>query len=307
MIAVGYARRSKESGERTVSLEDQRERITAYCRERGWELVDVLVDDGISGGRRERLHRLADRVRGTGARVVVVYHLDRFARDVAALLDSVRAFARRGVELHVVGRGRIETDTATGFLMTGVEGLMAEHFRRLIAEKMAARRIKVASRLKASLKGSGRAWLLWRFSQRVGGALGRGFAPEARPGPAQRTSRHHTAAAVAPNAIRGRPIALHSCGEMAMATAKRPLTPRTPRGGPATLQALPMELRPGDRFTDESGTWEVIGRPSSQRGGKEVKVEVQRPGQPETLRERRWPAYRRVTATRNSQAATGRG
>jgi site-specific DNA recombinase len=35
----------------------------------------------------------------------------------------------------VIGRGRIETDTATGFLMTGVEVLMAEHFRRLIAEK----------------------------------------------------------------------------------------------------------------------------------------------------------------------------
>jgi DNA invertase Pin-like site-specific DNA recombinase len=66
---------------------------------------------------------------------VVVYHLDRFARDVAALLDNLRAFAKRGVELHVVGRGRIETETASGFLMTGVEGLMAEHYRRLIGEK----------------------------------------------------------------------------------------------------------------------------------------------------------------------------
>jgi DNA invertase Pin-like site-specific DNA recombinase len=55
MIALGYARRSKESDGRTVSLEDQRERIAAYCAERGWQLVEVLVDDGESGGRRERL------------------------------------------------------------------------------------------------------------------------------------------------------------------------------------------------------------------------------------------------------------
>lgn len=135
MIAVGYARRSKESGARNVSLEDQRERIVSYCTDQAWELADVLIDDGVSGGRRERLDRIAARVRRTGARVVVVYHLDRFARDVAGLLDSIRGFSRRGVELHVVGRGRIETDSAAGFLVTGVEGLMAEHYRRLIGEK----------------------------------------------------------------------------------------------------------------------------------------------------------------------------
>jgi site-specific DNA recombinase len=135
MTAIGYIRRSKESGARTVSLEDQRERVAAYCRERGWQLVEVLADDGVSGGRRERLDRLAERVRVTGARFIVVYHLDRFARDLAATLDYLRRFARRGVELHVVGRGRVEADTASGFIVTAVEGLAAEHYRRVISEK----------------------------------------------------------------------------------------------------------------------------------------------------------------------------
>src|SRR6266852_7606237 len=65
----------------------------------------------------------------------VVYHLDRFARDLAATLDYLRRFARRGVELHVVGRGRVEADTASGFIVTAVEGLAAEHYRRVISEK----------------------------------------------------------------------------------------------------------------------------------------------------------------------------
>ncbi len=135
MTALGYVRRSKESGERTVSLEDQGARIADYCRAQGWHLVEVLADDGVSGGRRERLERMTERVRVTGARFIVVYHLDRFARDLAGTLDYVRRFARRGVELHVVGRGRVEADTASGFIVTAVEGLAAEHYRRLISEK----------------------------------------------------------------------------------------------------------------------------------------------------------------------------
>ncbi len=135
MIALGYVRRSKESDARTVSLEDQRARIEAYCQEHSFAVAEILADDGVSGGRRERLERLAERVKATGARIIVVYHLDRFARDLAATLDYLRRFSRRGVELHVVGRGRVEADTATGFIVTAVEGLAAEHYRRVISEK----------------------------------------------------------------------------------------------------------------------------------------------------------------------------
>ena len=135
LTALGYIRRSKESSARTVSLEDQRQRISDYCRAQSWTLTRVITDDGVSGGRRERLDRIAAAVGEHRARAVVVYHLDRFARDVAGMLDALRSLSRRGVELHVAGRGRVEIDTATGFLMTGVEGLMAEHFRRLIGEK----------------------------------------------------------------------------------------------------------------------------------------------------------------------------
>jgi hypothetical protein len=36
----------------------------------------------------------------------------------------------------------------------------------------------------------------------------------------------------------------------------------------------------GDRFTDETGEWEIISRPVSFRGGKSVRARVQVPGQP---------------------------
>ncbi len=135
MRAIGYVRRSKESDTKTVSLEGQTEKITSYCNEKGLKLAELVTDDGVSGGDRDRLERLESVVRRHKAQAVVVYHLDRFARDVAALLDKLRAYRKRGIKLHVVGRGEIEVDSATGFLVTGVEGLMAEHYRRLIGEK----------------------------------------------------------------------------------------------------------------------------------------------------------------------------
>jgi DNA invertase Pin-like site-specific DNA recombinase len=73
MLAV-----ARNRGLAAISLEDQGERIGVYCKERGWQLVETLADDGVSGGRRERLERLlTERVRATRARVIVVYHLDR--------------------------------------------------------------------------------------------------------------------------------------------------------------------------------------------------------------------------------------
>ncbi len=77
----------------------------------------------------------ARRSKQSGARMVVVYHLDRFARDAAALLDWLERAERRGIELHVVGRGRVETRSASGYLTAGIEGIVAAHYRKVISEK----------------------------------------------------------------------------------------------------------------------------------------------------------------------------
>jgi DNA invertase Pin-like site-specific DNA recombinase len=105
-------------------------------------------------------------VKETGARFIVVYHLDRFARDLAGTLDYLRRFARRGVELHVVGRGRVEADTASGFIVTAVEGLAAEHYRRVISEKTR----DALARLRANGRRVSR-WAPYGFRDAAGGRL----------------------------------------------------------------------------------------------------------------------------------------
>src|SRR5262249_49928981 len=114
----------------------------------GWTLADVVSDDGVSGGKRARLDRLSAAVAATGALRVVAYHADRFARDVAAQLATIRAWTRRGIELHVVGRGRLEATSSSGFITTAIEGVVAEHLRLVTSEKTrdALARLKAAGR-----------------------------------------------------------------------------------------------------------------------------------------------------------------
>jgi hypothetical protein len=67
---------------------------------------------------------------------------------------------------------------------------------------------------------------------------------------------------------------------------------------PAERRILPMELRVGDRLADETGDWEVMGRPYTTAGGKDARVRVQMVGQPDGTEIRIWRAHERVTVKR---------
>jgi hypothetical protein len=45
-----------------------------------------------------------------------------------------------------------------------------------------------------------------------------------------------------------------------------------------------MQLQIGDRISNETGEWEVIGRPYTAAGGKTARVRVQKAGQPGVTR-----------------------
>jgi hypothetical protein len=57
----------------------------------------------------------------------------------------------------------------------------------------------------------------------------------------------------------------------------QPPLPRMPPPDPlGTTRVFPMLLRIGDRLTDETGAYEIIGRPYTTNAGKDVLVRVQR-------------------------------
>jgi hypothetical protein len=66
---------------------------------------------------------------------------------------------------------------------------------------------------------------------------------------------------------------------------------------------FPIQLRIGDRFTDEAGEWEVASHPESLREGKIVHVRVVKAGSADAAVEKTWPAWARIAVTRPSRRA----
>ena len=56
-----------------------------------------------------------------------------------------------------------------------------------------------------------------------------------------------------------------------------------------------MQIQVGDRMTDSSDEWEVVGRPYTTVGGKNVNVRVQRVSQPGVTETRVWGAFEKVS------------
>jgi hypothetical protein len=67
---------------------------------------------------------------------------------------------------------------------------------------------------------------------------------------------------------------------------------------PATRRVLPMELRVGDRLSDETGEREVIGRPYTTAAGKNAHVRVRRVDNAEVAMIRSYSAHERISVKR---------
>ena len=60
--------------------------------------------------------------------------------------------------------------------------------------------------------------------------------------------------------------------------------PRSKKSAPAKI--LPMQLRVGDRFSDETGEWEIASQRYPTAGGESVTANVRRVDQPATVEDR---------------------
>jgi hypothetical protein len=67
-----------------------------------------------------------------------------------------------------------------------------------------------------------------------------------------------------------------------------------------TARLLPTKLQVGDRLADETGDYEVIGRPYTTAGGKSAHIRVQKSGEPSVTETRTWGTHEHVTVTRRT-------
>jgi site-specific DNA recombinase len=140
--AVAYTRVSTEEQADGLSLGVQRERIEAWCRAAGVDLVEVIEDRGISGGRRLSERPGGARIAGLlaqrnpEAEAVVIVRLDRLGRDAAETLQLLKRFTDGKVGLVSITE-RLDLTTPQGRAMAGVAAVFAELERALIGQRTA--------------------------------------------------------------------------------------------------------------------------------------------------------------------------
>lgn len=142
MKAICYVRCStQEQADSGLGLEAQAERIRAYCTMRNLDLLDIITDAGVSGGKplasRDGGQRLLTMIRQRKADAVVMLKLDRMFRNAGDCLTTVETWEKAGVALHVVdlGGNAIDTTSAAGRFMLVVLAGAAEMERNLTRER----------------------------------------------------------------------------------------------------------------------------------------------------------------------------
>ena len=134
---IGYVRVSTDEQKRSgAGLGAQRKAIRAACQARGWELLRIEADEGISARslNRPALQRVLDAVEGGEAAGLIVAKLDRLSRSVRDFAGLLERSQRRGWALVALDLG-IDTSSPTGAFTSHVVAAAAELERRLIGQR----------------------------------------------------------------------------------------------------------------------------------------------------------------------------
>ena len=128
---------TQEQAMEGYSIEAQTERLTAYCKARGWNIHDIYTDPGFSGSNTQRpaLQRLFSDIKEGLVDCVLVYKLDRLSRsqkDTLYMIEDV--FAAHNVAF-VSMNENFDTSSPFGRAMIGILSVFAQLEREQIKER----------------------------------------------------------------------------------------------------------------------------------------------------------------------------
>ncbi|MCR6112743.1 recombinase family protein [Bacillus sp. A301a_S52] len=124
------------------SIDNQKERLIAFCTSQGWDDYSLYIDDGYTGTNLNRpaLKRMVSHVEEKRVDAVIVYKLDRLSRrqqDVLYLLEDV---FEKNECVFKSATEPFDTSTPLGKAMIGILAVFAQLERDMIIERMTAGR-----------------------------------------------------------------------------------------------------------------------------------------------------------------------
>ena len=135
--ATGYARVSTDmQRDEGFSLPMQEERIKQYCNLYGLNLTDMIQEagSGSSIAKRPEFTAILEKIKTRQTDALVIYKLDRLARNLKELIEVTEILQKNKVEFHSVSE-KLDTTTANGRLFFQIIGALAEWERATISER----------------------------------------------------------------------------------------------------------------------------------------------------------------------------
>lgn len=167
LVALYCRVSTDEQAQRGYSIDNQRDRLVAYCHSQGWDHYELYIDDGYTGTNLNRpaLQRLLSDVRRGQAKIVVVYKLDRLSRrqrDVLHLLED--EFEARDVAFKSATEP-FDTSTPLGKAMLGILAVFAQLERDTIVQRLST---GLKQRVKSGKWPGGRVPFGYRYNRETG-------------------------------------------------------------------------------------------------------------------------------------------
>lgn len=137
---LGYVRVSTdEQAANGYGLQAQENAIMVEAERRGWTVVGIVRDEGVTGKTLDRpgLHEALSRAATGEAEAVVVAKLDRATRSLVGLADLIEWMTSAQVGFVALDLG-IDTTTSTGRLVAHVMGSVAQWEREQISSRTKA-------------------------------------------------------------------------------------------------------------------------------------------------------------------------
>jgi len=119
------------------SIEMQRSDLRRYCDQRGFEVFQEYLDEGVSGtkDRRPALDALMGDARKRLFGGVLCWRFDRFARSTKHLISALDEFRHLGIEF-ISYQENIDTGSPLGKAMFTIVAAIAELERNIIVERI---------------------------------------------------------------------------------------------------------------------------------------------------------------------------
>ena len=123
------------------TVENQLRELRQVAKRRGWDVVEVYSDAGISGAKSRNGRPGLDSMLKDASRrkfdIVMAWAIDRLGRSLVDLLDTIQHLEACGVDLYL-DQQAIDTTTPMGKLVFQVTGAFAEFERSMIRQRIKA-------------------------------------------------------------------------------------------------------------------------------------------------------------------------